>query len=63
MGRRLKDKISIVTGAGTSGEGMGNGKAAAFASRHPWESIGRHLRKTSMKELFFGIAYLAVGER
>ncbi len=62
MGRRLKDKISIVTGASTSGEGMGNGKAAAFASRHPWESIGRHLRN-AMKELFFGIAYLAVGER
>jgi demethylmenaquinone methyltransferase/2-methoxy-6-polyprenyl-1,4-benzoquinol methylase len=35
----------------------------ALASRHPWESIGRYLRNTSMKELFFGIAYLAVGER
>ncbi len=30
MGTRLKDKIAIVTGAGTSGEGMGNGKAAAL---------------------------------
>lgn len=30
MGMRLKDKIAIVTGAGTSGEGMGNGKAAAI---------------------------------
>ncbi len=30
MGMRLKDKIAIVTGAGTSGEGMGNGKAAAL---------------------------------
>jgi NAD(P)-dependent dehydrogenase (short-subunit alcohol dehydrogenase family) len=27
---RLKDKIAIVTGAGTSGPGMGNGKAAAL---------------------------------
>jgi len=30
MGTRLNDRISIVTGAGTSGEGMGNGKAAAI---------------------------------
>jgi len=30
MGTRLQDKIAIVTGAGTSGEGMGNGKAAAL---------------------------------
>lgn len=30
MGTRLKDKVSVVTGAGTSGEGMGNGKAAAM---------------------------------
>ena len=30
MGTRLKDKVAIVTGAGTSGEGMGNGKAAAI---------------------------------
>jgi len=29
-GARLKDKVAIVTGAGTSGEGMGNGKAAAI---------------------------------
>jgi ubiquinone/menaquinone biosynthesis C-methylase UbiE len=35
----------------------------AMASRHPWESIGRYLTNTSMKDLFFGIAYLAVGER
>jgi NAD(P)-dependent dehydrogenase (short-subunit alcohol dehydrogenase family) len=30
MGTRLQDKIAVVTGAGTSGEGMGNGKAAAL---------------------------------
>lgn len=35
----------------------------AIAVRHPWESIARYLTNTSMKELFFGIAYLAVGER
>jgi NAD(P)-dependent dehydrogenase (short-subunit alcohol dehydrogenase family) len=30
MAERLKGKIAIVTGAGTSGPGMGNGKAAAL---------------------------------
>ena len=30
MAERLKDKIAIVTGAATSGPGMGNGKAAAL---------------------------------
>jgi NAD(P)-dependent dehydrogenase (short-subunit alcohol dehydrogenase family) len=30
MADRLKDKIAIATGAGTSGPGMGNGKAAAL---------------------------------
>jgi NAD(P)-dependent dehydrogenase (short-subunit alcohol dehydrogenase family) len=30
MANRLAEKIAIVTGAGTSGEGMGNGKAAAL---------------------------------
>lgn len=29
MGNRLKDKVAIVTGAGSSGPGWGNGKAAA----------------------------------
>ena len=29
MSERLKDKIAIVTGAGASGPGWGNGKAAA----------------------------------
>ena len=27
---RLKDKVAIVTGAGSSGEGVGNGKAASI---------------------------------
>jgi NAD(P)-dependent dehydrogenase (short-subunit alcohol dehydrogenase family) len=30
MSTRLKDRVSIVTGAAPSGEGMGNGKAAAM---------------------------------
>src|SRR5271166_6731397 len=30
MANRIAGKIAIVTGAGTSGEGMGNGKAAAL---------------------------------
>jgi NAD(P)-dependent dehydrogenase (short-subunit alcohol dehydrogenase family) len=29
MGERLKDKVAIVTGAGSRGPGLGNGKAAA----------------------------------
>ena len=34
---RLDGKVAIVTGAGSSGEGVGNGKAASilFASRYP----------------------------
>lgn len=35
----------------------------SLADRHPWESIGRHLTNSSMEELFFGIVYLAVGEK
>ena len=30
MAGRLKDKVAIVTGAGSRGPGMGNGKAAAI---------------------------------
>src|SRR5512145_3203395 len=30
MAHRLQDKVAIITGAGTSGEGMGNGKAVAL---------------------------------
>jgi ubiquinone/menaquinone biosynthesis C-methylase UbiE len=35
----------------------------ALADRHPWESIPRYLANTSMKELYFGIAYLTAGQR
>ena len=31
MGERLKDKVAMVTGAGSVGPGWGNGKAAAVA--------------------------------
>ena len=30
MGDRVKDRVAIVTGAGSVGEGIGNGKAAAI---------------------------------
>lgn len=35
MGERLKDKVAMVTGRGSIGEGWGNGKATAvlFARR------------------------------
>ncbi len=33
-----------------------------IADRHPWESLARHLRLRSFEELYFGFAYLAVGE-
>ena len=29
MGERLKDKVALITGAGSSGPGWGNGKATA----------------------------------
>lgn len=31
--------------------------------RHPWESLERHLNLVSMKEYYFGIVYIAVGEK
>lgn len=31
--------------------------------RHPWESIQRHLPRSSLRELYFGGAYLAVGSK
>jgi demethylmenaquinone methyltransferase/2-methoxy-6-polyprenyl-1,4-benzoquinol methylase len=30
--------------------------------RHPWESLERHMPQASTRELYLGIAYLAVGE-
>ncbi len=37
------------------------GVTLGAASRHPWESIERHLPHTRLRELYFGVAYLAVG--
>lgn len=34
-----------------------------LASRHPWESLRRHLVEVDHRELYFGALYLAVGER
>ncbi|QRM27273.1 SDR family NAD(P)-dependent oxidoreductase [Microvirga sp. VF16] len=39
MGERLKDKIAIVFGAGSSGPGWGNGKAAAVAYAREGASV------------------------
>lgn len=33
-----------------------------LTNRHTWESIDKHLINTTFKELFFGFAYLSVGE-
>lgn len=32
------------------------------AKRHPWESLRRHLKRVTIQELYFGVAYIAVGE-
>lgn len=32
-----------------------------LASRHPWESLGRHMGSVAMDEVFFGFAYIARG--
>jgi NAD(P)-dependent dehydrogenase (short-subunit alcohol dehydrogenase family) len=46
MANRIAGKIAIVTGAGTSGEGMGNGKAAALL--FAWE--GASISAVDMNE-------------
>jgi CheY-like chemotaxis protein len=39
------------------------GVSIDLAARHPWESMARHFRKTSLTELYGGFAYIAVGEK
>jgi ubiquinone/menaquinone biosynthesis C-methylase UbiE len=39
------------------------GVSMELASRHPWESLNRYLRHTTMTELYLGFAYIATGER
>lgn len=34
-----------------------------LAERHPWESIEKYLGDVSITELYFGFAYIAVGEK
>lgn len=33
-----------------------------LAERHPWESIERHMKLVSFREIYFGSVYIAVGE-
>ncbi len=39
------------------------GVSMELATRHPWESINRHLNNTSLTELYGGFVYIATGER
>lgn len=34
-----------------------------LTTRHPWESMRKYLRNTSLSELYLGFAYIASGER
>jgi NAD(P)-dependent dehydrogenase (short-subunit alcohol dehydrogenase family) len=40
MGKRLDGKVAIVTGAGTRGSGIGNGKASALLYGRPGAKVG-----------------------
>ena len=51
MGERVKDKVVIVTGAGSSGPGWGNGKAAAVLyAREGAEVLAADLRQDAAGE-------------
>jgi len=39
------------------------GGTLEMSQRHPWESIGKHLELVFYRELYFGCAYIAVGQR
>ncbi len=39
------------------------GVSLELAVRHPWESIDKYLKNTSLTELYGGFAYIATGER
>ena len=34
-----------------------------LAERHPWESIWRHMHSLSMRDLYGGFAYIAIGTK
>lgn len=38
------------------------GVSLDLGGRHLWESVGRHLRTVAFEELYFGAAYLSVGQ-
>lgn len=38
------------------------GVTIELAERHPWESINKYLRNTSMTELYMGFVYIAAGK-
>jgi len=38
------------------------GVSLDMTKRHPWESLERHMVNTTFEDLYFGFAYLAVGE-
>jgi len=39
------------------------GGTLGMSQRHPWESIGKHLDLVLYRELYFGCAYIAAGQR
>ena len=39
------------------------GLSMELAARHPWESINKHLKNTSLTEIYGGLVYIATGER
>lgn len=39
------------------------GVTADLESRHPWESINKYLKNTSLAEFYMGFVYIATGER
>jgi len=39
------------------------GVSLDLADRHPWESIGRYLRKTDYREYYFGAIYVCAGRK
>jgi ubiquinone/menaquinone biosynthesis C-methylase UbiE len=39
------------------------GVTLELATRHPWESIRRHLHEVEFREFYFGALYLSVGDR
>ena len=39
------------------------GFAMEMASRHPWESVGRHLEHTRLAERYGGVVFLSAGEK